>query len=109
MRRRLFGTATIAVLIALTAAIVSWRGYAQGAVVVRRGIDSAGTARFNALFVREEGDWRMARMHESAIDGDSMADLDWLVGQWKSAGAQGAEIQTTYTWDANKKFLHVQF
>src|SRR5262249_40894823 len=36
-------------------------------------------------------------------------DLAWLIGQWKSASGEGAEIRTTYSWEANKKFIRAQF
>ena len=35
--------------------------------------------------------------------------LGWLIGEWKALSGQDAEIRTTYSWDANKKFIHVRF
>ena len=32
-----------------------------------------------------------------------------MIGEWKSLGDSGAEIKTTYAWDASKKFIHVRF
>src|SRR5262249_48720563 len=31
------------------------------------------------------------------------------VGEWKSKSQEGAEIQTTYSWHPNKKFLQARF
>lgn len=83
----------------------------QGLVTVQRGpTNPANKARYNALVVREGGLWRLAQLSESpAEDRPSMSDLGWLIGQWKSSGAGGAEIQTTYAWDPAKKFMYMRF
>jgi uncharacterized protein (TIGR02246 family) len=82
----------------------------EGSVAVQRGPATAATsARYRTLLVREEGRWRLAQLSESSNDEVSIADLDWLIGDWKSTGGQGAEIRTTYSWTPNKKFIHVQF
>lgn len=82
----------------------------EGNVTVRRGTAEASTdARFTALFVREEGRWLLASLVESPKDGASINDLGWLVGQWKSTDESGAEIETTYSWAPNKKFIHGHF
>jgi len=82
----------------------------EGLVTVRRGPAVPSTsARYSALLVREEGRWRLAQLSESPNDKVSIADLDWLIGEWKSTGGQGAEIRTTYSWAPSKKFINVQF
>jgi uncharacterized protein (TIGR02246 family) len=82
----------------------------EGAVTVRRGrVEPTTHARYRALFVREDGQWRLAELHESPGAGPSVEDLGWLVGEWRSAGGQGAEIRTTYAWAPNRRFLQVQF
>jgi uncharacterized protein (TIGR02246 family) len=82
----------------------------EGAVTVRRGrAEPATHAHYRALLVREDGRWRLAELHESPGSGASIGDLGWLVGEWKSAAGQGAEIRSTYSWAPNRKFLHVQF
>jgi uncharacterized protein (TIGR02246 family) len=82
----------------------------EGAVTIRRGpLEPASNARYSVFFVREQGHWLMARLSESSDETDSIADLDWIVGEWKSISGQGAEIRTTYAWDSNKKFIHVRF
>jgi uncharacterized protein (TIGR02246 family) len=82
----------------------------EGSVTVRRGVAAPSTrARYKALLVREDGRWRFAQLEESPSDAESIEDLGWLVGEWKSLAGQGAEISTTYSWAPNKKFLHVQF
>lgn len=82
----------------------------EGSVHVQRGPASAiTTARYRTLLVREEGRWRLAQLSESAHDGVSIENLDWLIGEWKSVSGQGAEISTTYAWAPSKKFINVQF
>ena len=62
------------------------------------------------MVVRENEGWRLALLTESpAEDQVTIEELSWLIGQWKSVTGEGAEIQTTYAWDAGKKFIHVQF
>lgn len=82
----------------------------EGTVTVRRDPGQPETkAHYSALFVREEGRWRMAQLTEETTDEASLDDLAWLVGEWASK-EQDTEIRTTYAWeDANKKFLRVRF
>lgn len=86
----------------------------QGTVTIRKGAAAAPTrARYEALLVQEENQWRLASLSESAEQGVSVADLDWLIGEWKSTlggnSGSAAEIHTRYAWDANKKFIEVTF
>jgi uncharacterized protein (TIGR02246 family) len=82
----------------------------EGLVTVRRGPAEAATrASYKSLLVREDGRWRLAQLSETTDDTVSIADLAWLIGEWKSLSGQGAEIQTTYAWSPSKKFINVQF
>ncbi len=83
----------------------------EGTVAVRRGpANEAKKARYNALLVREDGRWRLAQLSETDVPNEAVSinDLAWLIGEWASSGG-GAEIRTVYSWDANKKFIHVRF
>jgi uncharacterized protein (TIGR02246 family) len=85
-------------------------GIDEGSVTVRRGpLEAATSAKFTALFVREDGKWRLAQLSESTPEGDSINDLAWLVGDWSSQEKDGAQIRTTYSWHANKKFIIGEF
>jgi uncharacterized protein (TIGR02246 family) len=82
----------------------------EGTATVRRGrVEPASHTRYRALLLREGGRWLLAELHESPGPGPSVDDLDWLVGEWKSASGQGAAIHTTYAWAPNHKFLQVRF
>ena len=82
----------------------------EGVVTIRKGAAAhANKADYRALLVREDDRWLLASLNESAITGVSISDLGWLIGEWKSTSGEGAEIQTTYTWDANQKFIHAKF
>jgi uncharacterized protein (TIGR02246 family) len=83
----------------------------EGKVTVRGGPDDpALTSDYSVLLVREDGKWRIAQLRESpAEEATSLQDLAWLVGDWRSAAGEAAEILTTYSWAENKKFLQVKF
>jgi uncharacterized protein (TIGR02246 family) len=82
----------------------------EGVVTIRKGITAAASkARYRAWLVREEDRWRLAILSESPESGVSIGELGWLIGEWKSTSGGGADIRTTYTWDANQKFIHGQF
>ena len=83
---------------------------AEGAVTIRRGLSGPATnASYVAYFVREEGRWRLARLVESPVEGASIEDLSWLIGEWRSTGGQGAEIRTAYAWAPGKRFIQARF
>ncbi len=46
----------------------------------------------------------MALLREWSDDGDSLRDLDWLIGTWE-AKSEEAEVRTTYEWDAKKNSI----
>ncbi len=82
----------------------------DGKVTVRRGpADAANPAKYSVLWVRDNGNWRMARLSESPADDPTINDLAWLIGEWKSSPDGHAEIHTTYSWSPSKKFIHGRF
>jgi uncharacterized protein (TIGR02246 family) len=64
--------------------------------------------RFSALFVREDGRWRLALLRNWPDEGSALHDLDWLIGTWV-AKAGGREVRTTYAWAEGKKFIRARF
>jgi uncharacterized protein (TIGR02246 family) len=82
----------------------------EGSVTVRRGPAAPPTrAHYNVLLVREAGRWLLAQLSESPEDEAAIADLAWLIGEWRSTTGQGAEIRTRYSWAPSQKFIHAQF
>lgn len=70
---------------------------------------------FAAIWVRRGADWKLAGLRESErpvpTDGDMLADLDWMVGDWILAvdGADeknpAAPMEMKVRWDAGHAFL----
>jgi len=82
----------------------------EGTIVIQRGAAEATTnADYTALLVREGGNWLVAQLSDEANDDVSIEDLAWLIGDWKTKGDEEVDISTTYSWDDNKKFIHVKF
>jgi uncharacterized protein (TIGR02246 family) len=83
---------------------------ADGIVTIRpAGSGGPIRARYEAVLAREEGEWRIARLAETTIEGPAIEDLGWLVGDWKSKDGEGAEIATACAWAGGGKFLRVRF
>jgi uncharacterized protein (TIGR02246 family) len=66
------------------------------------------SSRYSALFVRENGRWRLALLRDWPDEGTTLRDLDWLIGTW-AAKTNGREVRTTYAWDEGKKFIRARF
>jgi uncharacterized protein (TIGR02246 family) len=76
-------------------------GYAKS---FKGDAERATSSHYSVLHVREDGHWRMALLRESPPLGDSLRDLDWLIGTWE-AKTEEARIRTTYEWDAKKNSI----
>jgi uncharacterized protein (TIGR02246 family) len=80
----------------------------EGVAKVRKGKAAEPvTSRYSALYVREDGRWRMAVLREWPDEGTTLHDLDWLIGSWVAKTEDG-EVRATYDWDENKTFLRVR-
>ncbi len=64
--------------------------------------------RFSAIWVKQEGRWRLASLREARIPSVDrparLADLGWLVGQW-SAESGDTKLEVSVRWNANETFL----
>jgi uncharacterized protein (TIGR02246 family) len=81
----------------------------EGYFKVRKGKGGERTAsRFSALFVREGGKWLMAVLREWSGAGETLRDLEWLIGTWK-AQRDDTDVVTTYEWNEKKTFIKVRF
>lgn len=69
----------------------------------------AAISKYTAVHVKENDAWRMSvvreRRAESSTHGGQLADLAWLIGDWKTE-AHGAEIAINCRWVANQS--HIQ-
>jgi uncharacterized protein (TIGR02246 family) len=81
---------------------------------LRRSNPEGGTISsswIHTLFVREDGQWKVAVVRESDRDvahDTGLKDLDWLVGTWVAAN-KDREVTMTYEWDDAKAFLRGKF
>ena len=81
----------------------------EGHARVQKGEAALPAAsRYSVLYARENGQWRIALLREWPAEGASLRDLDWLIGTWTGKTENG-EVQTTYEWDRNKKFINARF
>jgi uncharacterized protein (TIGR02246 family) len=82
---------------------------AEGYFKVRKDrAEAPVSARFSALYVREDGKWLMAVLREWPDEGTSLRDIDWLIGDWE-VKRDGLEVRTSYEWDENKVFIRGRF
>jgi uncharacterized protein (TIGR02246 family) len=73
---------------------------------------AAGSAKYTAVHVKQDGKWRMALVHEATGDALASANnldaLDWLVGKW-TGEERGATTEVDCRWLANKTFLERRY
>jgi len=65
---------------------------------------------FRALCVREGDAWKFAAVQSFDADPEAatLADLDWLVGDWAGKAADG-ELRASYAWEDGKTFLRCRY
>ena len=88
--------------------------------VVVPGIARPLQGRFTATWTRQNGGWKLAALREDRIEpasaGETLEDLDWMVGEWSVVDERGAgkpaapgpekpTIEMTVRWNANRTFL----
>jgi uncharacterized protein (TIGR02246 family) len=82
----------------------------EGVILIQRGLAEPTTeAEYSALLVREDGKWLIAQLTESSIQEDSLEDLAWLIGDWKTTVNDAVELRSSYSWNGSKNFIHVRF
>jgi uncharacterized protein (TIGR02246 family) len=70
--------------------------------------DRAASSHYSCLYERENGEWRVAQLRESAEESSGLEDIDWLIGDWVAKSGE-VEVRTTYSWDDNKKYILSRF
>jgi uncharacterized protein (TIGR02246 family) len=68
---------------------------------------------YTAVHVKRDGKWLLANVNESrtaqTAAGDKLADLNWLVGEWKADLGEGKTYRLRCDWMADKTFLRREF
>jgi uncharacterized protein (TIGR02246 family) len=64
----------------------------------------ATSARYSVLHVREDGKWLMALVREWPIEGDTLRELEWLVGDW-AAKTEGGSVRITFDRFEGNSFI----
>lgn len=70
---------------------------------------------FSAIWVQQDGAWKLAGIREAerppAVNADTLDDLDWMVGDWTLVPEDGAakdalpSMEMSVRWDAGRMFL----
>ncbi|MCX7699552.1 MAG: SgcJ/EcaC family oxidoreductase [Gemmataceae bacterium] len=87
----------------------------DGLVKVTATEGESETGAFNALVVRQNGQWRLARIQDVPLNtADSAAgaasqlkQLEWLVGEWESEG-KNTPVTLSCQWTRNRGFLRIE-
>jgi uncharacterized protein (TIGR02246 family) len=83
----------------------------EGTFTVMAKDRPADSSRFSALYVREDGKWRIAMLKEWGDETTNRADLNdlaWLIGSWETGDAEH-KATTSYEWAESKKFIICRF
>lgn len=83
----------------------------EGVVHVSRADESPSSSTYQAIHVKQKGEWKLNSVRETEIveqpaSSTAVEDLAWLVGDW-SEGDQ--ESTATVRWTKNKTFLSYSF
>lgn len=82
----------------------------KGSTTVTAKSGEASSARYTAIHVKKDGQWRINQLIESPLPAvtprDRLAELEWLVGQWEEAD-KGSDltISSLYSWARGGNFL----
>jgi len=78
----------------------------EGYFKTKDGKEGPTSSKYSILHVRDQGNWLMAVVREWPGEGNSLRDLEWLIGAWE-AKHDDTEIRTTYAWWGDNKFIRV--
>ena len=81
----------------------------SGTSTIYRGEGESTRTRYNAVHIKRDGDWLIARITESPIltppsQFEQLKDLEWMIGQWTDQDDEGT-VTTECHWARNKNFL----
>ena len=82
----------------------------NGSTTVVSQDGESSTALFTAIHVKKDGKWKISQLVETPAPvttaGGHLAELAWLVGEWKEADKEaGVTIQSRYQWARGGNFI----
>jgi uncharacterized protein (TIGR02246 family) len=89
-------------------------------VVLEEGIarltcasESPAEAKYEAIHVKEDGQWRLSRVRETVLPAslshhEQLKNLQWLIGEWASQD-QATTVRNTWEWTKSKNFMKRSF
>jgi uncharacterized protein (TIGR02246 family) len=86
----------------------------EGTVHRKEGTTVQPETRYSMVFVKEHGSWKIASAVETPIAAseatghESLADLSWLVGDWK-AERNGGAVRMKAEWASDKNFIRCTY
>jgi len=71
-----------------------------------RGSAAASPTHYSATFVKQDGKWQIAALHEEggAPSSPNLHDLDWMIGNWSAKNAK-EKLQLKVTWTGDHSFI----
>jgi uncharacterized protein (TIGR02246 family) len=71
------------------------------------------SARYMAIHVKQEGQWLLATVRESAATPPSnyeqLQGVEWLAGDWEEEAEKGSTVRLSYSWAEHQNFLVATF
>lgn len=81
----------------------------EGTIIVHPdGPDLPTTSHYSVLHVKEDGQWKAAKVREWRASKNSLDELQWLIGTWRAKNEKG-ELQLEFKPNAKGTFLVCQF
>jgi uncharacterized protein (TIGR02246 family) len=71
------------------------------------------SARYTAVYVKQDGQWFLESVREAAAtppnNAENLEDVAWLIGDWADEAEKGALAKATFSWDENLNFIVASF
>ncbi len=82
----------------------------SGLTTVTAPDGDVSSARYSAIFVQREGEWRIRQLTEAPIPdataSDRLEELSWLVGEWRESDPEnGVDVDSQVRWARGGTFL----
>ena len=81
----------------------------QGRSRITPGVGPIEHARFVAIYVFRDGNWKVHRVWQTdapvASNYEHLASLSWMIGEWDGEKSDGREIKNVCRWSKNRNFI----